>query len=699
MDEPPGEARSHNDRPFRPADFRTRFDDPVADALMGSVMVIPVAVLGQRSAKRSFAKEPEVVGAFLLDAAEHALGVGIHVRHEAWTCTDHTGSSVALVVSISGHIDTIQRVHVHGSLHAYDALGRRLAKTVNGRTTRFWHAGAQVIQESELAAVPSQAAITGSEADGTAANGALTPATGGVLAGAGITRVHFQPVTTVVPVGFLGDKGKVYSVRTNGKTYGWTVAQTGRQQLRNYQIAAELDTSARLKPLAGDTAGVWELALPNGTYPVVVVCGDPLSTLSSNHLRIEGTAVTDPDPSIAPSYTQGDFDGYAVTATVSDGKLTITSGTGALDPKLCFIEVGPAGGTIDAAALARLTDLVERGTNATYEAIQPYAARAYVFGGYVDEVLSYTNNGTRYFTHSNHLYSPSAVTNAAGQVQERYRYDAYGKMTVTDAAGGLRVASQHGFVLGFQCRSIDYETGNAYFRTRYYSFANGRFLNRMPWSVVSGHVLSNYDRWVWRFRGHQPVMPIRLSTLGSYHQGRYNLYDFAQGAPSRFLESFSSTSDASGNCYSWAVDDPWGHGLDDNGDPLLPQPGEYAEIWNDGYIPEPNETCQGIFANIKADAEAQGKKVLGPYITPDCPCDYFAIELYIRPVSGYHFKREEVDGWSEKRGVLAPGRTTPDAYGKFYWIDVHCGFLCIPEGGLMTGQEFQRHKADRRFPR
>jgi len=80
VDEPSGEARAHDDGPVRPADFHTRFDDPVADALMGSVMVIPVAVLSQRSAKRSFTKEPEVVGAFLLDAAQHALGVGVHVR-------------------------------------------------------------------------------------------------------------------------------------------------------------------------------------------------------------------------------------------------------------------------------------------------------------------------------------------------------------------------------------------------------------------------------------------------------------------------------------------------------------------------------------------------------------------------------------------------------------------------------------------
>jgi len=294
-------------------------------------------------------------------------------------------------------------------------------------------------------------------------------------------------VTTVVPVGFLGDKGKVYSVRTNGKTYGRTVAQTGRQQLRNYQIAAELDTSARLKPLAGDTAGVWELALPNGTYPVIVVCGDPLSTLQTNHMTIEGTAVTDPDPSASAGYTQGDFDGYAVTVTVSDGKLTITTGTGAADPKLCFVEVGPMGSTIDAATTDRLADLVMKATDATHQAALPLVVtRTYVFGAYIDELLSYTVGSSRYFVHSNHLYSPSAVTNTAGQVQERYRYDAYGKQTITNATGTVRNQSAVGFSRGFTGYILDAETGLYYARARMYSAGLGRFIERDPLQYIDG---------------------------------------------------------------------------------------------------------------------------------------------------------------------------------------------------------------------
>jgi len=112
------------------------------------------------------------------------------------------------------------------------------------------------------------------------------------------------------------------------------------------------------------------------------------------------------------------------------------------------------------------------------EAIQPYAARAYVYGAYVDELLSYTDNGTRYFTHGNHLYSPSAVANAAGQVQERYRYDAYGKQTITTATGTTRNRSAEGFSRGFTGYILDEETGLYYARARMYSAGLGRFIER-----------------------------------------------------------------------------------------------------------------------------------------------------------------------------------------------------------------------------
>jgi len=78
------------------------------------------------------------------------------------------------------------------------------------------------------------------------------------------------------------------------------------------------------------------------------------------------------------------------------------------------------------------------------------------------------------------LYSPSAVTNAAGQVQERYRYDAYGKQAITTATGTTRNKSAVGFSRGFTGYILDEENGLYCARARMYSAGLGRFVGRDP---------------------------------------------------------------------------------------------------------------------------------------------------------------------------------------------------------------------------
>jgi len=134
-----------------------------------------------------------------------------------------------------------------------------------------------------------------------------------------------------------------------------------------------------------------------------------------------------------------------------------------------------------------LAALIEQATTQTAATVQSTTAkRQYVYGSYVDEVLSYTNNGTRYFTHNNHLYSPSAITNAAGQVQERYRYDAYGKQTITTATGTVRNQSAVGFSRGFTGYILDEETGLYYARSRMYDSRLGRFIERDLLGYIDG---------------------------------------------------------------------------------------------------------------------------------------------------------------------------------------------------------------------
>ena len=105
--------------------------------------------------------------------------------------------------------------------------------------------------------------------------------------------------------------------------------------------------------------------------------------------------------------------------------------------------------------------------------------RSTCYASYVDEpVMMVTGSGTKHYFHQNHLYSVAAMTNSAGAVVERYRYDAYGKRTVTNAAGMSIAASAIGQQRGFTGYHEDAETGLCYARNRMYSTGLGRFVSR-----------------------------------------------------------------------------------------------------------------------------------------------------------------------------------------------------------------------------
>jgi RHS repeat-associated protein len=124
----------------------------------------------------------------------------------------------------------------------------------------------------------------------------------------------------------------------------------------------------------------------------------------------------------------------------------------------------------------------------------------YVYGPEVDEPVRLTdvgNGNTTYYYHAAALGTVTEITDATGNLVERYRYDVYGEPTIFDPQSSILVGSGIGNRLLFQGRDRDPDTGLYNFRNRYYSPGWGRFVqvdpvrveiwpNRGPLGVGSG---------------------------------------------------------------------------------------------------------------------------------------------------------------------------------------------------------------------
>jgi len=111
----------------------------------------------------------------------------------------------------------------------------------------------------------------------------------------------------------------------------------------------------------------------------------------------------------------------------------------------------------------------------------------FTFGHYVDEVLTMARDGQIYYYHPNSLGSAAAITDSTGNAVERYTYDAYGLVTITDGAGNPLPLNTWGTphsaitnLFFFTGRELDEESGLYYYRARYYNAVLGRFLQRDP---------------------------------------------------------------------------------------------------------------------------------------------------------------------------------------------------------------------------
>ncbi len=155
----------------------------------------------------------------------------------------------------------------------------------------------------------------------------LTPA-GATPAPSG-TKINFQVAGAAIPAGYLADTGAVYGPRSGGQSYGWNFDHSDFTRERDEHPDQRLDTLCHFH-----AGGIWELALPNGSYSVTVSVGDPHHD-SVHTINVEGRNFWK-----ARGLAAGQFLLSTQIVTVSDGRLTIDQGAGSeKSTRINYVEV------------------------------------------------------------------------------------------------------------------------------------------------------------------------------------------------------------------------------------------------------------------------------------------------------------------------------------------------------------------------
>ena len=169
-----------------------------------------------------------------------------------------------------------------------------------------------------------------------------TPAGGGEPPPTDLS-LNFQPAGAPTPAGYVADTGAAYSAAAGR---GWVredsvdsatpvpLSITSNARDRNLLSDQLLDTFMHMQ-LAGTTPAAWVMAVPNGTYTVVVSVGDAGPYFDSSHqINVEGQAAI---AGFVPT-SANRFATATRTVQVTDGMLTIDA-RGGTNTKIDYLQI------------------------------------------------------------------------------------------------------------------------------------------------------------------------------------------------------------------------------------------------------------------------------------------------------------------------------------------------------------------------
>ena len=257
---------------------------------------------------------------------------------------------VRLSAGDAGYYDSVYKLNAEGVLAGSGTptstsrwvTGAAVVNVSDGRLTIASAAGAvnNKINWVEVSVASAFPAPTSTQAAPTPTAGptrtpAPTAAPTQPPAGTGFSaRVKLQPAAAAVPAGYLSDTGLAFGDRGGGYSYGWNADTCANARERSSSLSSDkrYDTLNHLQK--DGSSFTWEIALPNGTYRVQIVAGDAGFYDSVYKINAEGVLVVNGTPNSTSRWVSG-----TATVTVSDGRLTISNGSGAANNKIDFIEI------------------------------------------------------------------------------------------------------------------------------------------------------------------------------------------------------------------------------------------------------------------------------------------------------------------------------------------------------------------------
>ena len=130
-------------------------------------------------------------------------------------------------------------------------------------------------------------------------------------------HVNFSNNTVQVPAGYVNDVGLAFG--RGELNFGWNQDNTANARDRDRSSSPdELHDSLNHLQLPNNPNAVWRIAVPNGTYTVHLLAGDPDTIDSVYRLNVNGMLAVGGTPTTSNHW----FDG-TVTVTVTDGQIVV----------------------------------------------------------------------------------------------------------------------------------------------------------------------------------------------------------------------------------------------------------------------------------------------------------------------------------------------------------------------------------------